>query len=137
MDNARTDPWNIDKDFPLGARVYAKKPSGICSLGEPGLVVEEYSLGGRQGRTLLFKSGNYDGFSIEDLNVFIVPEGTVDKACSCYAFSNVGRLAQDHQKKLFDFSAFAPYSNFLSLSEKEILNQSIPSSTGPRANKSI
>ena len=110
---------NLIDQYPLGARIFASKASGVCKAGEAGLVVEEYELDGRSGRTIIFEQGNYDGFSPEELAIFTLPEGSVDSKVAHYTFSNVGRLAEDLHKGIFDFSVFPNYPEWLAAKEKK------------------
>lgn len=115
------------KDFPLGARLYATKDTGVCTAGEPGLVVEVYELGSRPGCTVLFKSGGYDGFSIDELQSMLVPEGSLDAFASCYAFKNVQRLFNNWQAGVFCFESFRPYSDWLAAEESaQLLSLNLP-----------
>ena len=116
---------NVLNGFPVGARVYAKRSSGVCSKGEAGLVIEDYSIGGEGGRTIIFESGNYDGFSEKDLMLFVLAEGSIDRGCSSYIYTNAMRLSQDYQKGLFDFSYFQPFNAFMAKKEKEVLDGDI------------
>lgn len=92
--------------------MYAKAGCGLWSAGEPGLVVEAYQLEGRPGWTLLFKRGGYDGFSPEDMERFVVKEGSVDAKAAGYVFESVGKLDRDWRAGRFDFEGFKPYGEW-------------------------
>jgi hypothetical protein len=104
--------------YPLGARVFALRGCGLWSVGEAGLVVEQYELGARPGRTILFKNGGYDGFSAQDLELFVAPEGSIDSQAARYVFHSVGKLSADLERGLFDFKAFPSFGEWLSAKEK-------------------
>lgn len=108
---------DIIDHYPLGARVFAIQDSGVCHAGEAGLVVEEYEMDGRHGRTILFAGGSYDGFSRDDLAVFTLPVGSVDSKTAAYRFSSMGRLADDLRRGVFDFTDFPPYAQWLAAKE--------------------
>ena len=113
-------------DYPVGARLYATRSTGVCEAGEPGLVVEAYELGGRPGRTIAFRGGGYDGFSPEDLAAICVPEGTVDPEAALYRFTNVGALSRDLAAGKLSFGVFAPYAAWLSAWEAQSIEARVP-----------
>ena len=124
------------EQFPLGAKVYASRSCGVCQSGERGVVVEEYWLGSRAGRTILFERGGYDGFSPEDLELFVVAEGSIANDLAGYRFEGVHRLLNDLRRGLFQ-SAFdtEPYPRWLArheLGELQGLTPHAPSKPGAR-----
>lgn len=126
--DASTDcqpPTRID-DLPLGARVYARAESGICSKGSRGLVVEEYWLGERPGRTILFENGGYDGFSPDDIGHLVIAEGSIDSKLAHYCFQSVGRLSVEFHSGLFDFTGFEPFAQRISNQEKSAISSQLP-----------
>jgi len=60
-----------------GTVAIATRQSGVCDPGERGVCVEVYELGGRPGYSFLFEQGRYDGFSPEDVGMFLEVTPTV------------------------------------------------------------
>lgn len=118
-------PTRID-ELPLGARVYARTDSGICDKGSRGLVVEEYWMGERDGRTILFENGGYDGFSPEDIGHFVIAEGSIDSKLAHYCFQSVGRLSVEFHSGLFDFTGFEPFAQRISNQDKLAISNQLP-----------
>jgi hypothetical protein len=87
----------------VGSLVAAKKVSGVCDLGERGVVYEAYELGKRPGWSVIFQSGRHDGFSPCDMDFFLDITGEVCEELSGYTFENVLRLVDD-----FGRGDFAP-----------------------------
>ena len=87
----------------VGSLVVAKKASGVCDLGERGVVYEVYELGKRPGWSVIFQSGRHDGFSPCDVDFFLDVTGEVCEELSDYTFENVLRLVDD-----FGRGTFAP-----------------------------
>lgn len=124
--------------FGLGAKVYAKANSGVCSAGERGVVVEEYRLGARSGRTIVFERGGYDGFSADEIGLFVVAEGSVDGTLGSYRFEGVHPLQRDLRRGAFAQAfATAPYAQWLAGAESAALEREVQpaqiSRPGPRA----
>ncbi len=91
----------------VGTLVTAKRDSGVCKAGERGVCYEIYTLDGRPGYSFIFERGGYDGFSPEDVEVFL---DVTDRACqevADYRFTNVVRLARDFEAGCFA-AAFTP-----------------------------
>ena len=104
----RPGPWCLSPEDPsphlrVGSLVVAKKASGVCSPGEPGVIYEAYQLGNRPGWSVIFRSGRHDGFSPCDVDFFLDVTGDVSEELTGYAFENVTRLAAD-----FGRGRFAP-----------------------------
>ena len=104
----RPGPWCLSPEDPsphlrVGSLVVAKKASGVCSPGEPGVVYDAYELGNRPGWSVIFRSGRHDGFSPCDVDFFLDVTGDVAQELAGYAFENVTRLAAD-----FASGRFAP-----------------------------
>jgi hypothetical protein len=79
----------------VGTMLVAKKASGVCAAGEHGVCYELYQLGGRPGYGIIFRGGGYDGFSPDDVELFLDVTGRVCPEVARYRFANVTRLAQD------------------------------------------
>lgn len=83
----------------------------VACLGNPkgtlGVCYEEYVLGGRDGYSIIFENGNYDGFSGEDeacyaeIKRYLEVIGYAPKL-SDYQFTNVMRLSMDFEAGEFD-----------------------------------
>src|SRR5581483_5114467 len=87
--------------------VVAKRASGGCAAGERGVCYELYQLDGRPGYGILCQRGGYDGFSPDDVAMFLDVSGRVCPAVADYGFTNVTRLAQDFRDGRFA-AAFPP-----------------------------
>ena len=79
----------------VGSLALATRASGVCDVGERGVCYEVYELGGRPGYSFLFEQGRYDGFSPEDVALFLTITGEVCAVVSDYQFTNVTRLQRD------------------------------------------
>jgi len=86
----------------VGTVVVATRRSGVCDVGEPGVCYEVYELDGRPGWSFIFRSGRYDGFSPEDVDLFLHVTGMVCRPVAGYRFRNTLRLTQDFHAGLFD-----------------------------------
>lgn len=85
-----------------GQIVRAKKNCGtVCVVGEQGVAVDEYRMGGRVGWTILFENGGYDGFSAEEVDMFLDKVDAIDTTAQQYSFKNVMQLTRDYEKGLF------------------------------------
>jgi len=81
----------------VGTIVTIERASAINKAGERGVVYEDYG----SGVSIIFESGGYDGFSLDDLQVFGVKEVGVCSLLSGYNFTNVMRLSEDFSRGLF------------------------------------
>lgn len=79
----------------VGSLALATRASGVCDVGERGVCYEVYELGGRPGYSFLFEQGRYDGFSTEDVALFLTITGEICAAVADYQFTNVVRLSRD------------------------------------------
>ena len=79
----------------VGSLAIATRASGVCDVGERGVCYEVYALGGRPGYSFLSEQGRYDGFSPEDVAMFLRITGEVCAAVADYQFINVVRLIRD------------------------------------------
>ena len=61
----------------VGSIALATRASGVCDAGERGVCYEVYALGGRPGYSFIFDQGRYDGFSPEDVALFLTITGEV------------------------------------------------------------
>jgi hypothetical protein len=91
----------------VGSLAIATRASGVCDVGECGVCDEVYALGGRPGYSFLFEQGRYDGFSPEDVALFLTITGEVCAAVAEYQFTNVTRLQRDWAQGRFA-PAFPP-----------------------------
>ena len=91
----------------VGSLAIATRASGVCDVGERGVCYEVYELGGRPGYSFLFAQGRYDGFSPEDVALFLTIIGEVCTAVADYQFINVTRLSRDFAQGRFA-PAFPP-----------------------------
>jgi hypothetical protein len=76
----------------VGTLVTAKRASGVCTAGERGVCYEVYELGGRPGYGILFERGGYDGFSPQDVEMFLDVTDRVCPEVADYRFANVTQL---------------------------------------------
>ena len=91
----------------VGSLAIATHASGVSNVGERGVCYEVYTLGGRPGYSFLFAQGRYDGFSPEDVTLFLTITGEVCAAVADYQFTNVRRLQRDWAQGRFA-AAFPP-----------------------------
>ena len=90
----------------VGSRVIACARTGVCDVGELGLVYEAYDRGhDSQGYSIIFEGGRYDGFSPEELATMIVVTDEVEPTMIGYAFTNVITLCRDYEHGRFRFSS--------------------------------
>jgi hypothetical protein len=66
-----------------------------------GVCYELYELERRPGYGFIFQSGRYDGFSPEDVAVFLDVTGRSCSAVASYVFHNVGQLERDFRSGRF------------------------------------
>ena len=79
----------------VGSLALATRASGVCDIGERGVCDEVDALDGRPGFSFLFAQGRYDGFSPEDVAMFLRITGEVCAAVADSQFINVVRLTRD------------------------------------------
>ena len=91
----------------VGTLAIAKRASGVCDAGERGVCYEIYTLGGRPGYAFIFEKGAYDGFSPEDVDLFLTVTDTVCSTIADYQFTDVGRLRRNFEQGRFA-EAFPP-----------------------------
>ena len=91
----------------VGSLALATRASGVCDVGERGVCYEVYALGGRPGYSFLFAQGRSDGFSPEDVALFLTIIGEVCTAVADSQFFNVTRLSRDFAQGRFA-PAFPP-----------------------------
>lgn len=85
----------------VGDLVTVAKASGVNAAHVRAVVVEAYTLGGRDGWMLLFEDGRYDGFSPEDCATFGVAKAGCEPTIARYYFTNVTRLTADYRAGRF------------------------------------
>ena len=86
----------------VGTVAIAMRTSGVCDAGEIGVCYEVYELAGRPGYSFIFEGGRHDGFSPEDVEMFLHITGLVAPGVVGYEFHNVTRLLQDFQNGRFN-----------------------------------
>jgi hypothetical protein len=104
-------PMTTHPPIQVGTLVLAKRASAVCAAGERGVCYEVYKLGGRPGYSIIFQAGGYDGFSPDDVEIFLDVTGRVCPAVADYRFSNVNRLASDFEEGPFA-AAFPPMKTY-------------------------
>ena len=92
----------------VGSLAIATRASGVCDVGERGVCDEVYTRGGRPGCSFLCAQGRYDGFSPEDVALFLTITGEVCTAVADYPFINMTRLSRDVAQGRFA-PAFPPW----------------------------
>lgn len=85
----------------VGSLVTAKRDSGVCRAGEVGVCYDVYQQGSRPGYGFIFERGGYDGFSPDDVKMFLDVTGLVSGEMSGYHFRNVGQLDADYRAGRF------------------------------------
>lgn len=92
----------------LGQRVVALVGSGVCNIGERGVVYELYDRAGYDkaggiGASIIFERGGYDGFAPGELRlVRLLPEWC--EFARRYEFRNVGQVRADYLAGRFTFA---------------------------------
>jgi hypothetical protein len=95
----------------VGSQVIAKRASGVNAAGERGVCYEVYQLDGRPGYSIIFERGGYDGFSPQDVEIFLHVTGQHCPAVADYHFNNVTRLKRDFDEGRFA-AAFPPLKTY-------------------------
>lgn len=85
----------------IGSLVVVTRSTAICDEGEVGVCYELYGTPEQPGYGFIFERGGYDGFSPEDVNVFLEVTGVVLPSIASYAFENVGQLRRDFRQGRF------------------------------------
>ena len=81
----------------VGTTVKLNRPVLGNESGTYGVCFNDYGTGGQ----IIFPNGNYDGFSIEEQQEFLIKIG-FDMKISLYQFSNVMNLSQDFDDGKFN-----------------------------------
>ena len=79
----------------VGSLAIATRASGVCDVGERGVCYEVCARGGRPGYSFLFAQGRSDGFSPEDVALFLTILGEVCAAVADDQCTTVTRLQRD------------------------------------------
>ena len=85
----------------VGSLVVVKQSTALCDENEVGVCYELYELEGRPGYGFIFERGGYDGFSAEDVAVFLDVTEVVLPSIASYAFENVRQLRRDFRQGRF------------------------------------
>jgi hypothetical protein len=80
----------------VGSLAVAKRDSAICTVGELGVCYEVYTLENRAGYSFIFEKGGYDGFSPDDVALFLEVTDVVFQSIANYGFENVTQLERDY-----------------------------------------
>jgi len=92
-DEKQTD-GRVIPEISVGSVAIAKRSSGVCDPGDLGVCYEVYELDGRPGYSFIFERGRYDGFSPEDVELFLFICFT-EPSIAGYEFTNVLQLVRD------------------------------------------
>jgi hypothetical protein len=99
----------------VGSVVISKANTGVCKIGEPGVVYEVYapktSHGSRSEYGVIFAAGLFDGFSLDEVNAILYVPGLVCAEAAGYRFDSVPQLHRDYQAGKFNV-AFAMGARF-------------------------
>lgn len=79
----------------VGTLAIATKNTAICRAGELGVCYELYTIGDRPGYSFIFERGGYDGFSPEDVEMFLETTSVVFRSIESYCFTDVGQLLKN------------------------------------------
>ena len=93
-------------DTLVGTKVKLKVPCLGNEIGTIGYVYEQYQDFDNPrtlGVSVIFKNGNYDGFSAKEQLVFLDVVGYIYRY-AFYQFSNVMRLQRDYNNKFWKFN---------------------------------
>ena len=85
----------------VGSLVVAKKATGVCDLGDVGVVYEEHRLHDVVGWEIIFEGGRHDGFNACEVDWFLTVSGEVCEQLQGYVFENVRRLVEDFNRGMF------------------------------------
>jgi hypothetical protein len=88
-------------DIQVGTLAIAKKDSAICSVGGMRVCYDLYIIGDPPGYSFIFERGGYDGFSPEDIALFLEVTDVVFPSIANYTFENVTRLERDYHDGRF------------------------------------
>ena len=61
----------------VGTLAVATRDTAICRAGELGVCYELYTIGNRPGYSFIFERGGYNGFSPQDVELFLEVTGVV------------------------------------------------------------
>ena len=89
----------------VGTVVTAKRECSLFNVGAKGVCYEIYTIGDRQGYSFIFENGGYDGFSPDEVEIFLEASSIVDFDVAQYNFANVLTLSKDYDNGVFN-SAF-------------------------------
>ena len=92
----------------VGTLAVATKNTAICRAEELGVCYELYQLGNRPGYSFIFERGGYDGFSPEDVEMFLEVTGVVFHSIESYRFTDVGQLLKDFLAGRFNEALNSP-----------------------------
>jgi len=89
--------WSVD----VGTLVRLKLDCLDNEAGTTGVCYEVYELGARPGYSFIFENGRYDGFSPDEVDMFLEELGDYNPI-SYYDFTNVITLSEDFRRGVFD-----------------------------------
>ena len=92
----------------VGTLAVATKNTAICRADELGVCYELYTIGNRPGYSFIFERGGYDGFSPEDVEMFLEVTEVVFKSIKTYHFTDVGQLLKDFLAGRFNEALSSP-----------------------------
>ena len=86
----------------VGSIALARRKTGVCDIGEIGVCYEVYTLNNRPGYSFIFQSGRYDGFSPDDVDLFLMMTDEVCSTIADYQHHSAMRLSRDFEQGRFD-----------------------------------
>jgi hypothetical protein len=99
----------------VGSVVIAKANTGVCKIGEPGVVYKIYapkiSHRSRPGYGVIFATGLFDDFSPDEVDAMLYVPGLVCAEAARYRFDNASQPHRDYQAGKFNV-AFAMGARF-------------------------
>lgn len=87
--------------LPVGSLVTARATTGVCDVGEPGIVIDRSTASDRPSWMVLFASGRYDGFNPCEIHRLLQTEDRACPALATYRFRNVVALDRDIRNGVF------------------------------------
>ena len=85
----------------VGTLVVAKHDTGVCRKGEVGLCYHVSAVDGSPCFGILFEYGDYDGFTLEEVERFLSVSETVFEPLANYQFDSTLQLVDDYRRGKF------------------------------------